>query len=184
MNSPCAIYGSGLPCFCAESMKTIPLTQGYEAIVDDDVFPSLILHRWFADKKRDGNIYATRTVKSGERGYRGRNHIKMLPMHREVMSAEKGTLVDHIDRNGLNNQRSNLRIATHRENTYNKRSYSSTGIKGVYPIGKKWRVRICNRGKKECLGTFDNKLSAMQAYNKAALRLFGEFAYLNPISQL
>ena len=106
-------------------------------------------------------------------------------MHRQIMKAPKGMVVDHIDGNGLNNRRSNLRICTPRQNQWNrcplKTRKQTSPFKGVqYPTGKsRPYARIQYNGKTIHIGVFDSEVEAAQAYDRKAVELFGEFAYLN-----
>jgi hypothetical protein len=102
-------------------------------------------------------------------------------MHRMFLDAPLDMEVDHRDRNGLNNQRANLRLATHSQNQANRRMFKCTvsGIKGVSPKGKKWRAQIRFDGNLIRLGTFEDKMFAGQVYKAAAEILHGEFAYSN-----
>ena len=98
---------------------------------------------------------------------------------------KKGQLIDHKDRDPLNNTKNNLRICTQTENNRNigVRANSKSGYKGVYweEKGKRWVARISENKTNHCLGRFQNKIDAAKAYNRAALIYFGEFAWLNPI---
>lgn len=96
------------------------------------------------------------------------------------MNPQKGMVVDHINHDGLDNRRENLRVCTQEENNRNKRSLSSkSGLKGVVPVSrpgtKPWRAFIQGR----LIGYFLTKQEAAKAYNKKAKKLFGEFAHLN-----
>ncbi len=94
---------------------------------------------------------------------------------------------DHIDRNIFNNQKNNLRKCTHQQNCLNRRksiSASSTSLyKGVdYREDKeKWRARIKVNNRQLSLGHFDSEIKAAKAYNRAAIKYFGEFALVNVI---
>jgi hypothetical protein len=104
-------------------------------------------------------------------------------MHRQIMNAPEGLLVDHIDGNGLNNQKNNLRLCSSAQNARNRRPTSKpySKYKGVswHKRNKKWEVRIAKSGKSTYLGTFEDELEAALAYDRKAEELFGEFAYLN-----
>jgi hypothetical protein len=105
-------------------------------------------------------------------------------MHREVVDAKPGDIVDHINHDRLDNRRSNLRICTHSQNCANGeglRSHNSAGYKGVYAVRDKWRAQIRVNGRCHHLGYFVTKREAAIAYNEAAVRLFGPFASLNVI---
>ncbi len=105
-------------------------------------------------------------------------------MHRLVMGVtDRGIRVDHENRNGLDNRRANLRVATALQNRQNSRpdSGSSSQYKGVYWNKKyrKWQAAICVNGTNRRLGRFDDESDAGRAYDAAARDLFGEYAYLN-----
>lgn len=104
-------------------------------------------------------------------------------MHRFILDAPTGLEVDHIDKDGLNNQRDNLRIASRIQNSWNNgpNSKNKSGFKGVSfrKETKKWVAHIIVNGKQIYLGGFDNKVDAAKAHDKAARELEGEFAYLN-----
>ncbi len=105
-------------------------------------------------------------------------------MHREVMGVEDARYVDHRNHNGLDNRRSNLRIATWAENCWNKRkpiSGSSSQFKGVMWDKRRsqWQVQIGHNGKKIFIGYFDDEQEAARAYDAKAKELYGEFAALN-----
>jgi hypothetical protein len=151
-------------------MKKIKLTRGRCALVDDQDFEYLNQWKWFY-----GNHgYAQRRL--GKRG-------RMLGMHRVIMGEPKGFLVDHIDGDGLNNCRSNLRVATHAQNLCNrgKNSNNTSGFKGVnwHKNAKKWAAAIMVNRRSHHLGLFSDVQEAAKAYDIAALELHGEFARLN-----
>ena len=99
------------------------------------------------------------------------------------MQAPKNLLVDHINHDGLNNTRKNLRLATHAQNKRNQRSFkpASSKYKGVYYAKqeKAYRADIQYNGKKIFLGRFKKETDAAKAYDKKAKELFAEFACLN-----
>jgi hypothetical protein len=152
----------------------IPLTQGKFAIVDPDDYSRLCRHKWFAAKSRL-TFYAVRSSRKGSKRYR-------LHMHRDVLKAPDDMFVDHINRNGLDNRRANLRLATCAQNAWNAdstRGYS--GYKGVWMDKKRglWRAAIFCGGKKKYLGYFSDKREAAKAYDRAAIQYHGQFASLN-----
>jgi len=107
---------------------------------------------------------------------------KTIFMHRQIMHAPQGMVVDHIDGSGLNNHPRNLRLCTRRQNAYNSRSASgSSQYKGVTydKATGKWRASINHQGKHHHLGLFDTERQAARAYDAKARELFGPYAYLN-----
>ena len=107
---------------------------------------------------------------------------KKVAMHNIIMKPSEGFIVDHINGNGLDNRRSNLRIATRQQNTFNSVHKGGTSkYKGV-ALDKEsglWRAYIAKNGKRTWLGRFPDELSAAIAYDKAAKDMFGEYAKLN-----
>ena len=105
-------------------------------------------------------------------------------MHREILKAPDGIYVDHINRNGLDNRKANLRLATRQQNARNtpktRRTTHSkyTGVSLRARHGK-WCATIFANGRNTHLGHFDNQLDAAKAYDKAAKKHYGEFAVLN-----
>jgi len=151
-------------------MKTIPLTQGKVALVDDDDFERLSEFKWTAmQRKWDGRWYACRWTKPP------RQHIYM---HREIMRTHKGIETDHKNGDGLDNQRTNLRNATKSQNGFNsRRKPGASGVRGVhwYKRHQKWVARIKLHGQEHHLGYFNEIEDAIGAYHRAALDLYGEF---------
>jgi hypothetical protein len=159
-------------------MKEIYLTQGKVAIVDDEDFDLASQYKWFV-RKGSNTFYASTWV--GEWKTR-----KLLHLHRLIMkNPDSSVMVDHKDRDGLNNQKSNLRLCTNTENSKNRRPKGSSKFLGVSIVnGKKnkyWRAFISVDGKNKYLGFFKSEDDAAWAYNKAALEYHGEFANLNQI---
>ena len=168
-------------------MKTmkIPLTRGYEAIVDYEDWLYLKDFKWRASSinKTNKTIYAIREIGSKKLGNRTTES-----KHRVVMKVNKGQQVDHIDGNGLNNTKENLRIATSSQNCSNVKKYFfrngkkvTSKYKGVnfHKRMKKWQASIRYNKKLIHLGTFDDEIEAAKAYDKKAKELFKEFAILN-----
>ncbi|MCK9282549.1 MAG: HNH endonuclease [Melioribacteraceae bacterium] len=164
-------------------MKKIKLTQGKFALVDDEDFEYLNQFKWCAHKAFD-NYYAIRHVTID-------NRQRELQMHRVIMKTPKGKVTDHIDHNGLNNQKSNLRICTARENCCNSKPIlgGSSKYKGVSfdtcrakRNWASWKVSIRNGITQISVGYFKTEKEAALVYNEKAKELFGEFAYLNKIS--
>jgi len=159
-------------------MKEIPLTQGQVALVDDSDYEYLSQWKWFAQKHRR-TYYATRNIRVGSRQ-------KPIHMHKEILGLGMGVLElnpDHIDGNGVNNQRYNLRLATNTENLQNTEKYRncSNKFKGVswHKRIKKWHAYIRVDKKLLHIGYFQDEEVAAHAYDRAARQHFGEFAKPN-----
>lgn len=157
----------------------IELTQGQVALIDERDFDKVHQYRWCAHHIR-WQWYA---INNSERRRGGRP----LRMHRFILDAPAGMEVDHINGNGLDNRRANLRLATRSQNHANKsvqRNKTSSRYKGVYyrrRRKKPWYAQIGVRGRRMFLGYFGNEEEAARVYNRAALEHFGEFARLNQI---
>lgn len=156
----------------------INLGNGHNAIVDLEDLPRLSEKRWRA-KKRHNTYYAIYGLKGKQRG-------QIRYMHHMVIGkAPEGMEVDHINGNGLDNRKINLRFCTHKENIRAGRKANpkaTSRYKGVtWDVNrKKWHVSIKGLdGRRIFLGRFDSELDAANAYDKKAVELFGDFAYLN-----
>jgi hypothetical protein len=159
-------------------MKKIKLTKGGDVLVDDEDFEELNKYKWYAF--RGGKtFYATRMERLPDKKW------KMTRMHREIMGARDGVIIDHINANGLDNRKENLRFCTRKENNRNssKQKNNKSGFKGVcwYKRCSKWHARIMVDGKNIDLGLFSDVKEAAKAYNIAAMEHYGEFARLNDI---
>ena len=159
-------------------MKTIPLTRGYTAIVDDDDYEELSQYNWQVTGK---NIkYARRCGRVSD----GELQNKSIFMHRQIMKPQNDMAVDHINFNGLDNRRSNLRVCTNQENTRHSRVQKKRHYKGVSKLKDgNWMAIIIVNGKSIYLGYFPTEEDAALAYNKKAIELFGEFACINDIPE-
>jgi hypothetical protein len=147
-------------------MKKIKLTQGKVTLVDDEDFKYLNQFKWCARKHRN-TYYACRKSKYSN----NRN------MHRLIMNTPSYLQVDHIDHNGLNNQKSNLRNCTNSQNQMNMGSiYGSVKLRGVCKSNNKFRSYITFNNKTLYLGTFNTSKEAAIIYNEKAKELFGEYA--------
>ena len=142
--------------------KTIPLTQGKFAIVDDEDYPDLSKYRWYAVKL--GNTYYARRHPLGKKGNGGFIH-----MHRIVAGTPKGRDTDHINGNGLDNRRGNLRVVTRRENQQNRHTRKTSKYPGVSWDwqNQKWRASIKAKGKQHNLGRYDDEETAGLVYAMA-----------------
>jgi hypothetical protein len=145
-------------------MKVIKTSKGKEIFVDDEDFEFLNKNKW--------------CLNTGGYARCSKNNKQVL-MHRFLMNfPTKEYVVDHIDGNKLNNQKSNLRICSQSQNLQKK----ITNDKGFQKNkAGRYQSRIRNNYKIICLGTFDTKNEAIKAYNNAAKNIYGEFAKLNKI---
>lgn len=107
---------------------------------------------------------------------------RQILLHRLVAGAGNGCIVDHVNRNKLDNRRSNLRICTCQQNMFNREQQANnqSGYKGVCQTKDGlWQAQIQYCGRAVYLGRYGDALSAAMAYDMAAKRLFGEYAFLN-----
>ena len=151
-------------------MKKIPLGEDGHTMVSDEDYGWLLSFGWW----NNGNDYAKTSLPDGRQVY----------MHRVIMDAPDGVTVDHINGDGLDNQRENLRFATQVQQNMNRPKHrGKSRYKGVYPRhdGMKWVAQISINNKSRYLGSFGTQESAARAYNVVAFDLHGEFAFLNDV---
>lgn len=150
-------------------MKKVLLTRGRYASVDEEDYRLVSHYNWYL------KIYKNREYAETTTG--GRKNRKHIKMHQLILS-EKG--IDHINGNGLDNRRSNLRKVTQQQNLFNAglRKDNKSGYRGVnwHASAQKWRSYISLNGKQNHLGLFKNLESAIEARKKAAYFFYGEFA--------
>lgn len=156
--------------------------EKFIVLFDDDISEFILQYKWYITKRAGNKVYA-RTNIAG----------RPVLMHRLIMDIvdlpEKE--IDHINGNGIDNRRNNLRICTHGENMFNRSPQKTAASKylGVCPliikkttphrIFKYWRAQISTHGKVKHLGVFKTEECAALAYDMAAIKLHGEFARLN-----
>ena len=153
----------------------VTLTRGFVATIDAADAEIVAKHNW--------------NVKPSQRTFYARTSLydpatklqKCAHLHTIIVRPPQGYVIDHIDGDGLNNQRANLRVVRPSENMKNsrKRTNNKSGVKGVRadPSGK-WRADIKSDGKRHYLGLFQTKEMAAEAYAMASSRLHGEFGRL------
>jgi hypothetical protein len=154
-------------------MKEISLNKGFTTQVDDEDYKYLNQFKWRV-AIYNHTSYARRTL-----WIKGENRSISLHMHRVILNVPIGMQVDHIDHNGLNNQKSNIRICTETQNHRNKKPNGKyRGISWV-PKLKKWRAYIFINNRQIWVGAFIDDISAAKARDEAAKEIYGEFATLN-----
>ncbi len=164
----CRNYRPRPPVPTGENVKMIPLTNGFYAYVDAEEFERLNRYRWHA--------YG---------GYAGRcEKGKRVYMHREIMKPPKGMVVDHVNGNGFDNTRANMRNVTREENMHNQRKHAGTAsiYKGVtrgQSSKGSWVARVAWGDNRLTAGTFADEVEAARAYDRLAVELFGEHARVN-----
>lgn len=156
-------------------MSVISLTRGQEAIVDEADFEWLSQWKWYAYlNTRTKVFYARRSLYPS----------KTLSMHRVILGAQPSQIVDHVNRNTLDNRRANLRFVTVSQSNQNTRLLSArnkSGFRGVSwnRAAKKWQATIQLNARSVRLGFFNSTKDAALIYDTAARELHGDFAQLN-----
>lgn len=150
-----------------DGVRRVPLSNGEFAYVDVEDLKKVSVYSW------------SRAVRGGAIAYSGggRENAKMVYMHRLVMEAPEGLLVDHKNRNTLDNRKLNLRFATKKQNAANMDR--GRVFKGVTGHDGAWQAQITVDGNNRYLGTFSSPQEAAAAYDTAAKEQFGEFARCN-----
>lgn len=159
-------------------MLKIPLTQGKFAVIDDADFPLVGGHKWYAGRVKSRHCetwYAMRSIRQ-ENGKQ-----KTVFMHAVLNPTPEGFEIDHADRDGLNNQRSNFRIADYSQNRQNRRSKPRQLPRGVRFVPKtgNYQANIGLGRKTKYLGTFSSAEDAARAYDLASIEMHGQFGVRN-----
>jgi len=156
------------------TMAEIYLSSGNIALIDDEDLHKVRGYKWY-----EFNGYAARMTRNNE-GKR-----KVLFLHRIILPCASGAVIDHINRNRLDNRKCNLRVTTRRNNNINRKRIeeATSPYRGVIwrPHAKKWKGYIKVNKKQLHLGYFDTPEEAAMAYNIAAHEHFGNFAVYNLI---
>ena len=140
-------------------MKEIPLSQGKVALVDDEEYGRLSQNKWYARKSRN-TYYASRMSPH----INGKRH--QIQMHRVIMMPQNGMETDHINGNGLDNRRGNLRLVSIRENAQNRHEQKTSKFVGVHWVSsrKKWEAQIHFNKKGYILGQYPEEETAATVY--------------------
>jgi hypothetical protein len=162
-------------------MREIEFKPDHVALVDDEDYEKVSKYEWRLRISHGNNKYAIhkKRLETGK--------LTTESMHRLILNlTDPKIMVDHINHNGLDNRKENMRIANSKTNCYNKKKINkitSSNYKGVYfhKNNKKWCSRIKQNYKRFFLGYFNSEEEAALVYNKKAKELFGEFACLNVI---
>lgn len=156
--------------------------KGLFSLVDDEDFEELNKFFWNVNEAKT-NKYVSRTTSYKERTLL--NYPNVVLMHRQILGLVPGNReiqVDHINHNGLDNQRHNIRKCSAGENACNKRPFGNSIYKGIIKCrDNKYQAYLTTKGKRVSIGYFETEIEAAEAYNDLAVKFFGEFAYLNTI---
>ena len=159
-------------------VKKIKLNKGF-TVVDDADYKRFNQYNWYLNA--GGYVIRTITVGDWRDGKR-----KSILLHRLINNTPDGVCTDHANGDKLDNRRSNLRDATRRQNSINKRvcSHTSSKYKGVHRLkaNGRWQSYINVEGKLRHLGTFKKERDAALAYNAASKKFHGKFSKLNKIA--
>jgi hypothetical protein len=144
--------------------------KGYEVLIDDDLAPAILAHKWHPSRRKNGVYFATTTFTKN-----GKSHEVRL--HRVIAGVPPGIMIDHKNRNTLDNRRENLRWCTASQNNRNQGDHdrNKTGYKGVTKVRNRYKAKIMLDGKHIHIGYFKTPEEASMAYELTAQELFGEF---------
>lgn len=154
-------------------MRKIKLNNNHYVFIDNEDYSLVSGYRWHLIHPKRKCSYAGTLIGK-----------KVILMHRLILNAKKGQLVDHVNHNGLDNRRKNIRLCNPKQNCMNRSKRgkdNGTIYKGIYKGYKCWRACIRIHGKTIHLGSHQTPEKAALAYNSKAKKLFGKFAYINII---
>ena len=153
-------------------MKKLTISGKYsdlEVLIDAEDMDLLLKYKWWIARKQNNYMMVYTQVKR-----------KTIPIHRLIMGAKPGQIIDHINRNPLDNRKVNLRFCSARQNCFNTgfKPSNTSGVIGVdYRKDRmKWRATVRINGVKKALGHFDTKEQAEAARLEAELKYYGEFS--------
>jgi hypothetical protein len=157
------------------------MNDGYSTLVDESDYEQVASKQWSTCFVKNGTRILVYAQSNGLGSHKNRKHFRL---HRILLGAPKGITVDHKNLDGLDNRRSNLRFATYTENNRNRRAKAGKQFKGIYYRGAEspknpWRATITINRKSIYLGVFSTPEEAARAYDRAAVKYFGEFRLLN-----
>ena len=155
-------------------MMNFDLPKGMRTTIDVESLPIIHGYHWYVHKETDNLSYVWARKANG----------KYIKMHRLIMGLTEvdSIHVDHVNGDGLDNRKCNLRLVTHQQNIFNSKARPGTSeYKGVCwdKVNKKWQAQIMKNGKSYKIGRFSDEKKAARLYDKAALKHFGEHAWLN-----
>ena len=165
-------------------MRYLPLSQGFVTWIDDEDYAWASQWKWYAHRQARSHWYAARSAYLG--GGRRHQRRRTILLHRELLHAGPRQLIDHANRDSLDNQRGNLRFCTPAQNKANAIRHRNcrSRFKGVRKLRhrpNRWTARISVEGRRLSLGCFQTEEAAAQAYNEAAKNVFGVFARGNVV---
>lgn len=146
-------------------VQKVYLSQGLFALVDDEDFKAVSQFKWCVSGKSK-HKYAVSAAGL---------------LHRFVARPSADQDVDHVNGDGLDNRRSNLRACSHSQNMMNqaKQRGKTSRFKGVHLSASGWKAWIHQGGMKVFLGSYDSEIAAAKSYDRAAKVFFGQFAKTN-----
>lgn len=157
----------------------IELTRGYFTLIDRADYERVTQFSWYAQTRKSNRlVYASRGSNAGRVSPYG-CVSKHRYLHRYIVDAPDGFVVDHINGDPLDNRRANLRVVTQSQNIANSRVYNPSGFKGVTPRGDRWVAQIRKGSRIHVIGTYDLVEDAAKAFDDEAYRLHGKCARLN-----
>jgi hypothetical protein len=141
-------------------MKEIQLENNMVVIVDDEDYEQLKKYRWYSYKKDDRNTCYAR---------RSNGRSRKIFIHQQILGKVEGLVIDHINGDGLDNRRENLRHVTHRQNSMNRHDKKTSQYRGIWwhKQVKKWCAQIQINGKQKHIGLYRTEIEAFEAYKKA-----------------